>query len=73
MKELIFNNINKNINLPINDLLLGGSISLLKTDRNFIQFLNSKFSDISFKCADVYNNKSKNNSNIDLDDLEMMM
>jgi hypothetical protein len=69
MKELIFDKINKNINLPINDLLLGGSKSLLKTDRNFIQFINSKFTDISFKCM----GKSKNNSNIDLDDLEMMM
>jgi hypothetical protein len=77
MKELIFDYLKKNSNIPIDDLLLGGSKSTNKyinTNGKYIQFINSKFIDIPFKC----NSKSKfksndlsNSTNIDLDDFDM--
>ena len=76
MKELFFDHISKNtdINLPTDDLLLGGSKSIKKyinTNKKFIQFFNSKFTDIPFKSMGKSKFKSNNSSNIDLENLEM--
>ena len=77
IKELIFDNLRKNANIPTDDLLLGGSkvfniSKFISTNGKQLLFSNSKFTDVYFKTMQKTKSTNKTQPHTDLEDFEMI-
>ncbi len=77
MKNLIFNNLKTNSNIPTDDLLIGGARNvngdnIINTNGKTIQFSNLKYTDVPFKTMKKLKFYNINNLSQDFEDLEML-